>query len=261
MGFTALEVLDHCPEDLKNVTIRKILLDAGIERARNQTNLQPPLAVVIGHHEPAKPVQPSKNWWLKWIEYLSYQGDWLGEMRGALMVVATVITTITFQPILNPPGGVSQTNETLSIESNGNGYNITCPAGTSVLACNADQYFAYSIFLICNTISFTASLCVTFLLISGFPLRNKLCMGILTFSMCITLTFLAFAYIYAFILLLPDQPYFYDNYRTEPMFILIMCVLLSLMAVVGIVLLIHTIRFLTWMVVKIRKFTLYMQRR
>ena len=86
MGFTALEVLDHCPEDLKNVTIRKILLDAGIERARNQTNLQPPLAVVIGHHEPAKPVQPSKNWWLKWIEYLSYQGDWLGEMRGALMV-------------------------------------------------------------------------------------------------------------------------------------------------------------------------------
>ncbi|KAK7852025.1 ankyrin repeat-containing protein itn1 [Quercus suber] len=122
MGFTALEVLDHCPEDLKNVTIRKNLLDAGIERARNQTNLQPQLAVVIGHHDPAKPVQPSKNWWLKWIEYLSYQGDWLGEMRGALMVVATVITTITFQPIVNPPGGVSQTNETLSIESYGNSY-------------------------------------------------------------------------------------------------------------------------------------------
>ncbi|KAL4625537.1 hypothetical protein ACB092_05G033700 [Castanea dentata] len=259
MGFTALEVFDHCPEDLKNVTIRNILLDAGIERARNQTNLQPPLTVVIGHNEP---VQPSKNWWLKWIEYLSYQGDWLGEMRGTLMVVATVITTITFQPILNPPGGVSQTNKTLSVESYGNRHSIiTCPAGTSVLACNADQYFRYSIFLISNTISFTASLCVTFLLISGFPLRNKLCMGLLTFSMCITLTFLAFAYIYAFILLLPDQPYFYDTYRTEPMFILIMCVLLSLMAVVGIVLLIHTIRFLTWMVVKIRKLTLYMQRR
>ena len=68
MGFTALEVLDHYPEDLKNVTIRNILLDTGIERSRNQTNLQPPLAVVIGHHEPAKPGQPSKNWWLKWIE-------------------------------------------------------------------------------------------------------------------------------------------------------------------------------------------------
>ncbi|KAL4625559.1 hypothetical protein ACB092_05G035200 [Castanea dentata] len=261
MGFTALEVLDHRPEDLKNVTIRNILLDAGIERSRNQTNLQPPLAVVIGHHEPAKPVQPSKNWWLKWIEYLSYQGDWLGEMRGTLMVVATVLTTITFQPIHNPPGGVSHTNKTLSVESYRNRYSIRCPAGTSVLACNADQYFMYSIFLISNTISFTASLCVTFLLISGFPLRNKLCMGLLTFSMCITLTFQAFAYIYAFILLLRDRPYFYDSYRTEPMFILIICVLLSLMAVVGIVLLIHTIRFLTWMVVKIRKFTLYMQRR
>ena len=65
-------------------------------------------------------------------------------------------------------------------------------------------------------------------------------MGLLTFSMSITLTFLAFAYIYAFILLLPG-----------PMFILPICVLLSLMAVVGIVLLIHTMRFLTWMVLKI----------
>ena len=85
-------------------------------------------------------------------------------------------------------------------------------------------------------------------------------MGLLTFSMCITLTFLAFAYVSAFILLIPDQLYLYVSYRSEPALILPSCVQLSLMAVVGIVLLIHTMRFLTWMVVKIRKFTLYMQR-
>ena len=34
------------------------------------------------------------------FEYLRYKGDWLENMRGALMVVATVTTTITYQPAL-----------------------------------------------------------------------------------------------------------------------------------------------------------------
>ena len=81
-------------------------------------------------------------------------------MRGALMVVATVITTITFQPILNPPGGVWQTDVNVGLK---------------------------------------------------WGLAN--------------------------------------------------CTQISLIAVVGVVLLIHTIRFLAWLGMKIRKLTLYMQRR
>ena len=181
-------------------------------------------------------------------------------MRGALMVVATVMTTITFQPILSPPGGVFQADEIVSNWSNGYRENITCSAGTSVIACY-DQYSTYSIFLICNSVSFTASLSVIFLLISGFPLKNKLCMGLLTLSMCITLTFLAFAYIIAFSMLLPDPNFFSDKFMYEATFIIPTCVEFSLMAVIGVVLLIHAIRFLAWLVMKIRKFTLYMQRR
>ncbi|KAK7852029.1 hypothetical protein CFP56_040333 [Quercus suber] len=64
-------------------------------------------------------------------------------------------------------------------------------------------------------------------------------MGLLTFFMCITLTFLGFAYTYAFILLIPGQTYFYYSYFYKRTFILPNSVLLSLMAVVGIVLLIR----------------------
>ncbi|GMY34665.1 ankyrin repeat-containing protein bda1 [Fagus crenata] len=215
MGFTALEVLDHSPKDLKNFIIRNILMDAGVERAKNQNNLPPPSIVVVGHHETTKPIRSSNKWWEKWLNYLRYEGNWLEEMRGTLMVVATVITTITFQPIVNPPGGVWQTDVKVdSWEAYvhrgpnwGPNQKITCNAGTSVLACAA-HYETYFTFMICNTVSFTASLCVTFLLISGFPLKNKF----------------------------------------------------SLMAVIGLVLLIHTVRFLAWLAMKIRKFTLYVQR-
>ena len=104
MGFTALQVLDHSPKDLKNFIIRNILMDAGVETAKNQNNLQPPPIVVVGHHETTKPVWSSNKWWKKWLNYLRYESNWLEKMRGTLMVVATVITTITFQPIVNPPG-------------------------------------------------------------------------------------------------------------------------------------------------------------
>ncbi|GMY34663.1 ankyrin repeat-containing protein bda1 [Fagus crenata] len=227
--ITALEVLDHSPKDLKNFIIRNILMDAGVERAKNQNNLPPPPIVVVGHHETTKPVRSSNKWWEKWLNYLRYEGNWLEEMRGTLMLVATVITTITFQPILNPPGGVWQNDVVVVPKKIDSGIvpsdvnpptwvsdvnpptwvytpiqNITCEAGTSVFAC-APYYHRYFIFMICNTVSFTASLCVTFLLISGFPLKNKLCMGLLTFAMCTTLAFLGLAYVVAFNMLIPVE--------------------------------------------------------
>jgi hypothetical protein len=276
MGFTALEVLDHSQKDFKNIIIRNILMDAGVERAKNQNNLPPPSIVVVGHHETTKPVRSSNKWWKKWLNYLRNGANWLEEMRGTLMVVATVITTITFQPILNPPGGVLQTN--VNVDFWGTGLNscpwgtnadvgqnwesiqnITCEAGTSVLACAPGHYYTYFLFMIYNTISFTPSLCVTFLLLSGFPLGNKVCMGLLTFAMCTTLAFLAFTYLIAFNVLIPNE-IFYLVMSTNS-FIIPNCVQFSLMAVIGVVLLIHTIRFLAWLAMKIRKFTLYMQRR
>ena len=126
MGFTALDVLEHSPKDFKRFTLQNILMDAGVERANNQNNLPPPSATTIGHHESGKPTQLSK-------QRSKQKGNWIEEMRGALMVVATVITTITYQPALSPPGGVWQTDIKNSSESNACPH-PPCVAGTLVLA-------------------------------------------------------------------------------------------------------------------------------
>ena len=110
MGLTASEVLNHHPKDLKCVTIQNIFMDACAVGTTKKNNLSPSLEIVVGHHDSPKRKRSSKKRWNKWLKYLRYQGDWLEETRGALMVVATVIATITFQPVINPVGGVLQPN-------------------------------------------------------------------------------------------------------------------------------------------------------
>ncbi|XP_075665076.1 uncharacterized protein LOC142634675 [Castanea sativa] len=227
MSVTALEVLDHCQKDFRNFTIRNILIDAGAERPNDQNNLPPSSTMVVGHQESAKPVQLIKKWWKKLLKHLRDKGDWINESRGTLMVVATVITTITFQPAINPPGGVWQTDVRDSHQASGCSQDNICEAGTSVIAYKREnEYFT---FMICITVSFSASLCIIFLLISGFPLRNKVCMGFLTLSMCTTLTFLAAAYLFAFIMLVPYQAdYYYDNFPYKAM---VLPMILSLLVI------------------------------
>ena len=241
MGFTALDVLEHSPKDFKRFTLQNILMDAGVERANNQNNLPPPSATTIGHHESGKPTQLSKQRSSQFL-YLTHKGNWIEETRGALMVVATVITTITYQPTLSPPGGVWQ-DEKNSSESNAC-RNTTCKAGTLVLAYGGYEYM-FVLYLLCNSIAFTASLSVIFLLISGVPLKNKFFMVILTLAMCTTLTFLGLTYVLAFFMMIPEERRQKHKFVPLPMAVLACLVLL--------VLLIHTIRFLYWLVCKICK--------
>ena len=243
MGFTALDVLEHSPKDFKRFTLQNILMDAGVERANNQNNLPPSSATTIDHHESGKPTQLSKQRSSQFL-YLTHKGNWIEETRGALMVVATVITTITYQPSLSPPGGVWQTDIKNSSESNACPH-PPCVAGTLVLAYGGyEDMFAQ--FLVCNSIAFTASLSVIFLLISGVPLKNKFFMVILTLAMCTTLTFLGLTYVLAFLLLIPEE-------ITQKNKIKVFLPIGVLACLILLVLLIHTIRFLYWLVCKICK--------
>lgn len=169
---------------------------------------------------------------------------WIEEMRGSLMVVATVITTITYQPSLSPPGGVWQADIKNSTESNACPH-PPCEAGTLVLAYGGDELVFLS-YLICNTIAFTASLSVTFLLISGDFLKNKCFMVILTLAMCTTLTFLGITYVLAFFLLVPPRLRSHLGWTMYIPIVVLVCLIL-------VVLLIHLIRFLYWLVCKIFK--------
>ncbi|CAJ2671905.1 unnamed protein product [Trifolium pratense] len=122
------------------------------------------------------------------------QGNYLEQMRGSLMVVATVIASLTFQIAINPPGGVWQSN---TKSEDGCAPNQICKAGTSVLAFgdNDNNKFRYEVFILLCTISFSASQAIIVLLICGFPLRNKLVMWLLIIVTCVSVFCTAGAYV------------------------------------------------------------------
>jgi hypothetical protein len=122
------------------------------------------------------------------------EGNYLEQIRGSLMVVATVIASLTFQIAINPPGGVWQSNTN---SENGCAPNKICKAGTSVLAFgdNDNNKFKYEIFILLCTISFSASQAIIVLLICGFPLRNKIVMWLLIIVTCVSVFCTAGAYV------------------------------------------------------------------
>ncbi|KAK7294395.1 hypothetical protein RJT34_17284 [Clitoria ternatea] len=126
--------------------------------------------------------------------YQNYGGLWMEEMRGSLMVVATVIATLTFQIAINPPGGVWQSD---TDANQGCAPGKVCKAGTSVLAFGGSdhQRLKYEIFILLCTISFSASQTIILFLMCGIPLRNKLIMWSLIMVMCISVICTSGAYV------------------------------------------------------------------
>ena len=141
--------------------------------------------IVDRHNASAKTTQSRKKWWKNLLKHLKYEGNWVEENHDYIMVVATMITTITFQQVASPPGDVWPQSGNVTHYS---GYNIEVDAGTSVVGSIDLLYYFY--FVIFNAISFIASVIVTFLLISGFLVKNKMCIGLLTIALCATLAFL-----------------------------------------------------------------------
>ncbi|WCJ25915.1 Ankyrin repeat family protein [Euphorbia peplus] len=79
------------------------------------------------------------------------------ETRNALMIVSTLIATVTFQPILNPPGGIYVDEEKFESYAN-----------------IADNPIDFFVFMVPNTIGFFASLAVIIMMIHKFPLSSLL---------------------------------------------------------------------------------------
>ncbi|BFG25289.1 hypothetical protein CerSpe_115630 [Prunus speciosa] len=186
-------------------------------------------------------------WWLvnRLVNCLEYPRTWLEDTRGILMVVATMISTITFEAAVNPPGGVWQENNTNS-SAGGTTYcthdNI-CLAGTSVAGSVFPKIFLE--FVTYNTVSFIASLSVTLLLVGGFPLRNRVIMWLLSMAMCLTLTFMALTYIHALIIVFPDTEIYKSFEKISHISIVVWVTLLGIIAAI------HTIRLIIWLARKL----------
>ena len=91
-------------------------------------------------------------------KHLKYEYDWLEKMRNAIMAVASLIATMTFQAGVDPPHSRWQDASSFELD-----------ATTQRYAC----------FLFCSTTGFLTSLSIILLLISGLPLNRRIFMWIL----------------------------------------------------------------------------------
>ncbi|XP_023535332.1 alpha-latrocrustotoxin-Lt1a-like [Cucurbita pepo subsp. pepo] len=137
-----------------------------------------------------------------WMKNLEYKGDWFQDVQGTMMLVATVIATVAFQGAINPPGGVWQEN--IPFNSNSTIHRLfhssntlkTFIAGTAVMAYpTSDQGNSYTGYLVTNSISFFASICVIMFIIGRLPLKNRICAWMLTVTMCIAIASLSQSYL------------------------------------------------------------------
>ncbi|ONI17365.1 hypothetical protein PRUPE_3G154300 [Prunus persica] len=212
----------------------QILVEPGMETKRTTA-----AAVQIQQHTAI-----ATAWWLinRLVNCLEYPKTWLEETRSMLMIVATMISTTTFQAAVNPPGGVWQENNTNS-SARGTTYctqNNICLAGTSVAGSAFPKEFLA--FVTFNTISFLASLSVNLLLVGGFPLRNRVIMWLLSMAMCLTLTSMAFTFLLASLLVVPNTDILVSQgVRSRKSAVLVWIALLLTIA------LIHTIRLIIWL--------------
>ncbi|KAM5554338.1 hypothetical protein ABKV19_022619 [Rosa sericea] len=171
-------------------------------------------------------------------------GTWVEEKRGMLMVVATMISTMTFQATINPPGGFWQEMNTNSTFDGATICSATkpCVAGTAVSSYIHRDYF--NNFQTYNAICFLFSLSITLLLISGFPLRKRVLVWLLSIVMCLTLTFLALTFSEGAKMVVPKSV---DSEYTTAIRI-VGSVTLFWVPLLGLVALYNAIRLLIWLV-------------
>ena len=127
---------------------------------------------------------------------------WLENKRSALMVVASLISTMAFQTGINPPGGVWQDDE-LPADPNGNRQEVHF-AGDSIMA---NRYpWRYTIILCSSTVALVSSLSVILLLISGIP-YNRVFVIILMIIMWIAISATALTYVSSVTFISPYEGY------------------------------------------------------
>ncbi|KAF7843548.1 ankyrin repeat-containing protein [Senna tora] len=250
MGFTAHEIMERSPKDFKILEIQLMLMNAGITKTDQKQGRDD----ILHHpHPPAVPSSRKRNCCIRIFKcignWFKHKDNWLEEMRGNLSLVATVISTISFQAIISPPGGfiqqgLSSNSDTTSTNNNPLNCSIIdndqyCP-GEAISSYNLRPQFVR--YLKCNTVSFVSSLSVALLLVSGVSVKNKPVIWLLSMGMCVSLTSLALAYFFAVDMIIPthlEDEFLYNLFG--PSFLAWIALLLFITVFI-------TLRFFIWLV-------------
>ena len=263
-GFTALDIIQHMPRDLKGMEIRESLAKAGALSSRNLPALPgighefmgesgitmvienpqtppPPVAAVLTEAKAHREMKIREN-----------KKEWTMKKRDALMVAATLIAGMAFQAAVNPPGGVWGEEKDGS-----NGKKML--AGTSIMAHNYPE--GYRLFMACNAVYFVASLSIVFLVVSGVPLvKTRILMWLLMIIMWITLTFMALTYMFSILAIAPtndDTEAMLLGHKVPDITYVVGVSLLVWFSLLAFVALVHIIRFFIWCVCKVGKAIIY----
>ncbi|PWA74614.1 Ankyrin repeat-containing protein [Artemisia annua] len=98
-------------------------------------------------------------------------------------------------------------------------------------------------FVMYNTFTMILSLAIVLVLVSGFPLRNKFLMWVLTIATLFTVVFMVATYLQSLAMMAPDM---YVDVAS-------VWVCLIWMLACGVIAFIHTIFFVVWVVMKLSK--------
>ncbi|KVH74491.1 ankyrin repeat-containing protein ITN1-like [Cynara cardunculus var. scolymus] len=225
-GLTPLDVLDHCSQDVKALETRANLMEAGVLRVNDLRPLSKPLQSSIKSSDSKQKGFISRTW----ARYLNDDHHWLEKQRGILIVAALVVAVMSVHSGLNPPGG------TISNTQDGR-FELGNAVQTEVDMDQYNQFVAY------NTITMIISLAIVLVLISGFPLRNKFWMWVLTIGTLFAMVFMVVTYYHSLTMIAPDG---YVDVGS-------VWICLIWMLACGILALIHTIFFVVWVVMKLSK--------
>ena len=194
-GLTALDVLLIFPSEAGDREIKETLHSAGAKRAQDIA-FPPP----FGTQNHARlnstttvetcPMQPNNL-----VNYFRFHRgrDSPGEARSALLVIAVLVATATYQVGLSPPGGVWQDNSGTN-QSNSTATNKAHFAGQSIFS--SLGIISFGIFVLFNSIRFSVSLYMISILTRKFPMRFEL-------QICLLAMF--FTYNTAIITISPDN--------------------------------------------------------
>lgn len=216
--------------------LQKDLQEAiAVPSTKSETKALPLSPNVTLHHRDEPQAQAALR------QLFKFDSDRYEKTRGNLMVVATLIATMSFQVAVNPPGGFWQA-DTKADQGCPSGQPI-CKAGTAVQAYKTTN--DYRIFIACSTVSFSASMGIMLLLISGVPLKNKVSVGILILGMFISVFFAAATYMMSIgFVKAPHDKRFFDslvgNYYVR-FWVGLLCVIVG----------IHVLRICWWLLKKI----------
>ncbi|CAH8382321.1 unnamed protein product [Eruca vesicaria subsp. sativa] len=182
MCLSALDLLVMFPSEAGDREIYEKLIKAGAQRGQDiggtTTNLQRTTSTNSTSQERSSESHSHKDL-VKYFTFKKHR-DSPSEARSALLVVASLVATATFQASLTPPGGTWQdTYIPASVNTPNQPPHI---AGQSIMG--TFNGIAFTLFVFFNTIGFSVSLSMLNILTLGFPLRFQLqiCMMAMYFS-------------------------------------------------------------------------------